>query len=119
MACGNRPPRVAFPDLPSVPDVVNPDAWLTRVNRQQVVRRVTRQGCVKVDVSPYSISSKLAGQGVTFSLHAQEQSLEVVSQEEYRRSLPRKRPATAGSVFSGVCGTYAARSFDANRVCML
>src|SRR5215472_1963480 len=31
LSCGNRPPRVAFPtlpDLPAVPDVVNPDRWL-------------------------------------------------------------------------------------------
>ncbi len=70
IACGNRPPRVAaprLPSLPSVPDVVNPDAWLGRVNGQQVVRRVNRQGEVSVDLHPYSISSKLAGQAVTFS----------------------------------------------------
>jgi hypothetical protein len=57
VACGNRPPRMAFPALPSVPDIVNPDAWLTHVNEQQVVRRVNRQGFVKVDLHPYSISS--------------------------------------------------------------
>jgi hypothetical protein len=93
IACGNRPPRVAFPDLPSlpsVPDVVNPDAWLKRVNEQHVVRRVNRQGEVSVDLYPYYISSKLAGQAVTLSIHAQEQSLQVVYQEEYRRSLPLK-----------------------------
>ncbi len=93
IACGNRPPRVAFPDLPSlpsVPDIVNPDAWLTCVNRQYVVRRVNRQGFVKVDVYPYYISSKLAGQGVTLSIHAKEQSLQVVYPQEYRRSLPLK-----------------------------
>src|SRR5205823_3578513 len=84
---------VAFadlPSLPSVPDVVNPDAWLTRVNRQHVVRRVHRQGFVKVDLYPYSISSKLAGQAVTLSIQAKEQSLQVVYPQEYRRSLPLK-----------------------------
>ena len=93
IACGNRPPRVAFPDLPSlpsVPDLVNPDAWLKRVNGQHVVRRVNRQGFVKVDLYPYYISSKLAGQAVTLSIHAKEQSLEVVYPQEYRRSLPLK-----------------------------
>ena len=93
IACGNRPPRIAFPDLPSlpaVPDVVNPDAWLTRVNGQHVVRRVNRQGFVKVDLYPYYISSQLAGQAVTLSIHAKEQSLQVVYPQEYRRSLPLK-----------------------------
>jgi hypothetical protein len=62
ISCGNRPPRVAFPtlpSLPSVPDLVNPDAWLSRVKGQHLVRRVNRQGFVKIDVYPYSISSKL------------------------------------------------------------
>jgi Integrase core domain len=93
ISCGNRPPRVAFPDLPAlppVPDLVHPDAWLSRVTGKYVVRRVTRHGLVKVDVSPDSIASKLAGQAVTFSVHAQEQSLQVVSPQEYHRSLPLK-----------------------------
>ncbi len=63
---------------------------ITRVNRQHVVRRVNRQGFVKVDLYPYYISSKLAGQAVTLSIQAKEQSLQVVSPQEYRRSLPLK-----------------------------
>jgi transposase InsO family protein len=93
IACGNQPPRIAFPDLPtlpSVPDLVNPDAWLDRVNEQHLVRRVNRQGFVKVDLHPYYISSKLAGQKVTLSIQAKEQSLQVVYPQEYRRSLPLK-----------------------------
>lgn len=92
-ACGNQPPRVAFPDLPSLPSVPNsihPDAWLNREQGQHLVRRVNRQGFVKVDLYPSSISSKLAGQSVTFSIHAKEQSFQVVSPQEYRRSLPLK-----------------------------
>ncbi len=54
------------------------------------MRRVNRQGFVKVDLYPYYISSKLAGQVVTLSIHAKEQSLEVVYPQEYRRSLPLK-----------------------------
>ncbi|MBO0783797.1 MAG: transposase family protein [Ktedonobacteraceae bacterium] len=93
ISCGNRPPRVAFPTLPSlpkVPDLVNPDAWLSQVKGQHLVRRVNRQGFVKVDLSPYYISSKLAGQKVTLSIQAREQSLQVVYPQEYRRSLPLK-----------------------------
>jgi hypothetical protein len=52
------------------------------------VRRVNRQGFVKVDLYPYSISSKLAGQKVTLSIQAREQSLQVVYPQAYRRSLP-------------------------------
>ena len=87
ISCGNRPPRVAFPH---VPDLVNPDAWLSRVKGQHLVRRVNRQGFVKVDLYPYYISSKLAGQQVTLAIQATEQSLQVVYPQEYRRSLPLK-----------------------------
>ena len=93
ISCGNQPPRVAFPTLPSlppIPDLVNPDAWLSRVKGQHLVRRVNRQGCVKVDLYSYSISSKLAGQRVTLSIQAKEQALQVVYPQEYRRSLPLK-----------------------------
>jgi transposase InsO family protein len=93
ISCGNQPPRVAFPTLPAlppVPDVINPDAWLNRVHEQHLVRRVNRQGFVKVDLYPYYISSKLAGQSVTLSIRATEQELQVVYPVEYRRSLPLK-----------------------------
>jgi hypothetical protein len=73
-----------------VPDLVNPDAWLNHVQEQHLVRRVNRQGFVKVDLYPYYISSKLAGQRVTLSIQAKEQSLQVVYPQEYRRSLPLK-----------------------------
>ena len=54
------------------------------------MRRVNRQGFVKVDLYPYSISSKLAGQSVTLSIQAKEQSLQVVYPQEYRRTLSLK-----------------------------
>lgn len=93
IACGNQPPRVAFPELPAlprVPDRVNPDAWLNYVKGKHVVRKVNRQGFVKVDLYPYYLSNKLAGQKVTLAIHASEQSLEVVYPQDYRRSFPLK-----------------------------
>ena len=72
--------------------------------------RVNRQGCVKVDLYPYYISSKLAGQAVTLSIQAKEQSLQVVYPQEYRRSLPRVWLTSTGTALSGVSRTHAARS---------
>lgn len=45
---------------------------------------------MKVDLYPYYLSNKLAGQKVTLAIHANEQSLEVVYPQEYRRSFPLK-----------------------------
>ena len=93
IACGNRPPRVAFPELPSlrkVPDVVNADAWLHWVDGEHVVRLVNRQGFVKVDLRTYYVSSKLAGQAVTLRINASEGCLQVVYPQGNQRSLSLK-----------------------------
>ena len=40
-SCGNQPPRVAyptFPQLPAVPQTIDPDRWLERLNGQAFVR---------------------------------------------------------------------------------
>ena len=50
-SCGNRPPRVAFPDLPPsppLPMLADPDAWLRLVDGRRYVRRVQADGKVKI-----------------------------------------------------------------------
>jgi len=47
---------------------------ICRGKGQHLVRRVNRQGLVKGDWYPYDLSSKLAGQRVTLSIQAAEQS---------------------------------------------
>jgi hypothetical protein len=52
-SCGNRPPRVAFPtlpELPAVPDLVDPDRWLQVSDGLHLVRLVHRDGAVRVDL---------------------------------------------------------------------
>jgi transposase InsO family protein len=93
LACGNQPPRVAFPTLPTlprVPEVVNADAWLAQVDGEHLVRLVNRQGCVKVDWRTYYVSRQLAGQPVTLRLNAAEQCLQVVYPPLKRDALPLK-----------------------------
>jgi Integrase core domain len=93
LSCGNRPPRVAFPDwphLPQVPDIVNADAWLSWVDGDHLVRQVNRQGLVKVDLRTYYVSSKLAGQAVRLRINATQRCLQVVYPQVTRRVLPLK-----------------------------
>ena len=105
LACGNRPPRVAFPELPAlptVPDVINADAWLSWVDGEHVVRLVNRQGFVKLDLRPYYVSSRLSGQSVTLRVNATEGCLQVMHPSVTRRSLPRVWPAPAQLRLSGL-----------------
>jgi len=101
ISCGNRPPRVAFPTLPSlppVPDLINPDAWLSHVKGQHLVRRVNRQGEVSVDLYPYYISSKLAGK-TSDSIH------------------PGQRAELASGLSSGVSPLASAEAACINEHC--
>ncbi|HLZ58104.1 MAG TPA: integrase core domain-containing protein [Ktedonosporobacter sp.] len=50
-ACANRPPRQAFPQLPSLPplpETVQADRWLWRYHHRAFVRLVGSDGCVTV-----------------------------------------------------------------------
>jgi hypothetical protein len=57
-ACGNVPPRVAFPSLPTLPALpgrVDPDSWLAPLDQKMYLRHVGRDGCVDVDLATYYI----------------------------------------------------------------
>jgi len=60
-ACGNVPPRVAFPTLPSLPALpehVDPDAPLASLDQKRYLRHVGRDGCVDVDLATYYLGLK-------------------------------------------------------------
>ena len=62
--CGNRPPRAAYPDfptLPKVPETVDPDHWLERVNRQALARTVQADGGITINHQEYYLNRALAG----------------------------------------------------------
>src|ERR687887_225006 len=71
LSCGNRPPRVAFPALParpSVPLLVDPDAWLETIDGRGYVRRVQENGCVVVGDAVYYVGRDRGGQEVALVL---------------------------------------------------
>ena len=79
-SCGNRPPRTAFPELPSRPPVpaeVDPDAWLASVDGRRYLRRVSPVGTVVVEHERYYVARSLAGQRVAVAVAASERALVV------------------------------------------
>ncbi len=93
LSCGNRPPRTAFPSLPSlpaVPEQVDPDRWLETLDGWHVVRTVTARGLVSVDLHAYYISRALAGQVVALRIDAAQQALVVLQHEQPLKTLPLK-----------------------------
>src|ERR687886_2723151 len=77
---GNRPPRVAFPELPPCPPLpmlVDPDAWLRLVDGRRYARRVQADGKVMVEHARYYVGHRLAGQRVALAVVAAERALDV------------------------------------------
>jgi hypothetical protein len=91
--CGNQPPRVAFPtlpELPAVPDLVDPDRWLQVSDGLHLVRLVRRDGSVRVDLKSYDVGRALAGQHVALHLSAATRALLVVHERQVIKTLPLK-----------------------------
>lgn len=77
-SCGNRPPRTAFPSLPTLshpPAQIEADAWLKGIDGFQVERKVDAHGMVPVDLRGYYVDVHRAGQRVTLEIQATSQSL--------------------------------------------
>jgi integrase-like protein len=92
-ACGNVPPRVAFPTLPplpALPERVDPDAWLATVDQKMYLRHVGRDGCVNVDLATYYIGPQMAGRAVLLQVLAQSSQFAVWSQDQIVKRLPIK-----------------------------
>jgi transposase InsO family protein len=93
LSCGNQPPRVAFPVLPTLPPVpgfVDPDAWLRHIDGAHFIRKVRSNGSVLIDDVPYYLKQRFSGQYVDVCVHAAKQELVVWHQHQPIKRLPIK-----------------------------
>ena len=89
--CGNRPPRVAFPELPPsppLPMLVDPDAWIGLMDGRRYVRQVRSDGSIVVEHTRYYLGRRLAGQRVMLAVSAAERSLVVHHGDTPVKQLP-------------------------------
>ena len=92
-SCGNRPPRVAFPSLPTLPALperVDPDRWLRVVHGRRFVRKVRRDGSIRVAESTYYVKQALAGQHVVVQVDADARMLLVSHRHQVVKRAPIK-----------------------------
>jgi transposase InsO family protein len=90
-SCGNRPPRVAFPELPPsppLPMLVDPDAWIGLIDGRRYVRQVRSDGSIVVEHTRYYLGRRLAGQRVMLAVSAAERSLVVYHDDAPIKQLP-------------------------------
>lgn len=79
-ACNGRIPDEAFPNLPNLPrlpDEVNPNRWLEVEHGRVFRRRIRANGTIQVDKHTYYVSQKLAKRPVLVHLDATRQCLHV------------------------------------------
>lgn len=91
--CGNRPPAVAFPVLPTLPPLpkmVDPDHWLARVDGQVFARMVQSNGSVVVDHRSSSIQQTLVGRQVALVVKAPERVFDVLLGQERLKAVAIK-----------------------------
>ena len=89
ITCGNRPPRVAFPTLPTrpaVPAFVDPDGWMRAIHGERYARKVKSDGRVIIGERYYSVQKALAGERVVLEVDADTGELVV-----WHRKVPIKR----------------------------
>jgi hypothetical protein len=93
LSCRNQPPAIAFPDLPVLPRIpteVDPDTWLKAIDGQAYVRKVQRDGFVKVDDRRYYIQEKLKGQSVLLKVDAAHRQFRVYQATYWCKDVPIK-----------------------------
>jgi transposase InsO family protein len=74
----------------ALPERVDPDAWLTSLNRKMYLRHVGRDGCVELDLATYYIGPQLAGCTVLFQVIAENRQFAVWHQDQVVKLLPIK-----------------------------
>ena len=92
-ACGNQPPRQAFPTLPTLPPLprtVQADRWLWRYHHRAFARLIGSDGCVTVHHETYYISNQRSGQLVALVVDAPTASFDVMAGAQMLRRLPIK-----------------------------
>jgi hypothetical protein len=91
LSCGNRPPHLAFPQLPALPPLpttVDPDSWLAELDGLHLERKVDRHGMVSIDLKRYYVSAKLSGQRVVLHLDAIGRCIQVLHEQQVIKTLP-------------------------------
>ncbi len=92
-SCGNQPPRLAFPalpTLPALPDTVDPDRWLDTLQGTLFKRRVNAAGTVQVDKHKYYIGRAHHGRLVVLQVNAVNRQFVVELNNAQIKTLPIK-----------------------------
>lgn len=92
-ACQNKTPDEAFPNLPplpSIPEQIDPDAWLNLSHGRVYRRRISSNGTIQIDKFTYYVDKNYAKQSVLVHLDAQKKTFSVENGSEIIKVLDIK-----------------------------
>jgi transposase InsO family protein len=92
-ACRNQPPYVAYPILPTrptLPEDVDPDAWLPHYDRLVFKRHLGTSGMMTVDSHLYYVGNQYRGERVQVHLDASRRCFHVIHKGNTIQQLPVK-----------------------------
>lgn len=93
ITCGNQPPRVKFPDMPSlspVPETIDPDRWLSTLTGKTYKRKLDTKGCFQLGNQTYYVQQARHGQMIVLWVDGQKRTLNVYASEILIKSIPIK-----------------------------
>jgi len=93
ITCGNLPPRVKFPQVPQllpVPEIVDPDHWLSTLTGKTYKRRLNYQGCFQLGNQSYYVQQKLRGAYVIVWVDGMKRELSVFTKHQFVKKVPIK-----------------------------
>jgi hypothetical protein len=93
ITCGNQPPHVKFPKMPTlspVPQTVDPDRWLLALTGKTYKRKLDRNGCFQLGNQTYYVQKKRHAQLVVIWVDGQKRTLNIHADQILIKSLPIK-----------------------------
>lgn len=92
-SCRNQPPAVAhqvLPKRPALPEIVDPDRWLSALHGRWYPRLVKKDGRIQVDGIYYYIKAELAGHHIMLHLNATARCFDAFRGAQFIKSVPIK-----------------------------
>ena len=93
ITCGNQPPRVKFPDSPTltpVPQTIDPDRWLLALTGRTYKRKLDSTGSFQLGNQTYYVQQRRRGQMIIIWVDGKKRILNLFAEKVLIKSLPIK-----------------------------